>query len=729
MSIKSEISTRVYIGYFVLVLAGLAILGMIFRTQQIEGKYWKAVSDSTSTSYRTIEAGRGNIYSADGRLLATSLPFFEVRMNPCADWLADSTFNRYVGPLSDSLAALVKDTTARYYRNLIVSARAKKNRYLRLTRKPVNFTQLKSIYRFPMIDMKHYRVCITVEEKGKRVHPFKVLARRTIGLARDNNQVGLEAAYDTFLKGQTGLQLMQRIPGAWIPVTDEYAQEPINGKDIYTTIDISLQDVAETALMRVLEKNKADHGCAILMEVKTGKIKALANLGVTENGTYDEIQNYAVTEAMAPGSTFKLATAAAVLESGAADTNTVIDLEGGLKVYGKGFKARDHELKEKVATLKRAFEISSNVGLSKAAVNAFGNNPQAYFDYLKKFGLFNKTNIDLTSEARPVLHDTHHKLYNRNSTLPATSVGYESQLTPLETLCFYNAIINNGQRMKPYLVEEIRSFGKLVKRFEPTPVGNPIVSASTCGKLRAMMEGVVSRGTAKGEIKNINYRSGGKTGTAQIPDAKKGFSEGSSLRHLASFCGYFPADNPVYSCIIVVFDPKAEEGRYYGSQIACPVFRELADVIYASSTNLHTLQPNLRDSSRRTTKYPAIATGAGADLLNVNTMMNIPQMNVEQDLWYTGTGANNGVSLKAKSNFGAARKVPELTGFSAKDAIYIVERLGYQARVEGAGKVIRQSPSPGTPLAKGEIVHFVLGMPSISSNSIDRPKKDSTKRK
>jgi cell division protein FtsI (penicillin-binding protein 3) len=283
--------------------------------------------------------------------------------------------------------------------------------------------------------------------------------------------------------------------------------------------------------------------------------------------------------------------------------------------------------------------------------------------------------------------------------------------------------------MKPYLVEEIRSFGKLVKRFEPTPVDKPIVSASTCGKLHAMMEGVVTRGTAKGEIKNINYKSGGKTGTAQIPDAKKGFSEGSSLRHLASFCGYFPADNPVYSCIIVVFDPKAEEGRYYGSQIACPVFRELADVIYASSTNLHTLQPNLRDSSRRTTKYPAIANGAGADLINASSLMNIPHMNVESDFWYVGMGANNGLSLKAKSNFGAARVVPELAGFSAKDAIYIVEHLGYQARVEGAGKVIRQTPTPGTPLPKGEIVHFVLGMPSTSNSIIDRPKKDSTKRK
>lgn len=729
MSIKSEISTRVYIMYVVLAFAGIAILAMIFRTQQIEGKYWKAVSDSTSTSYRTIEAGRGNIYSADGRLLATSLPFFEVRMNPCAEWLQDSIFNRLVGPLSDSLSALLKDTTPRYYKNLIIAARAKQNRYLKLTRKPVNFTQLKAIYRFPMIDMKRYRVCITVEEKGKRVNPFKLLARRTIGLAREDNQVGLEAAYDTFLKGQTGLQLMQRIPGAWIPVTDEYAQEPINGKDIYTTIDISLQDVAETALMRVLEENKADHGCAILMEVKTGKIKALANLGLTENGNYDEIQNYAVTEAMAPGSTFKLATAAAVLESGAADTSTMIDLEGGMKVYGKGFKARDHELKERVVSLKRAFEISSNVGLSKAAVNAFGNNPQRYFDYLRKFGLFNKTNIDLTSEARPVLHDTHHKLYNRNSTLPATSVGYESQLTPLETLCFYNAIINDGQRMKPYLVEEIRSFGKLVKRFEPTPVDKPIVSKQTAAKLHDMMEGVVARGTAKGEIKNIHYKSAGKTGTAQIPDAKKGFSEGSSLRHLASFCGYFPADNPVYSCIIVVFDPRAKEGKYYGSQIACPVFRELADVIYASSTNLHTLQPNLRDSSRRTTKYPAVLNGAGADLMNVNTKLNVPQLNVESDMWYIGTAMNNGVSMKPKINFGAARVVPDLSGFSAKDAVYIIERLGYQARVEGAGKVIRQMPAPGTPLPKGEMVHFTLGMPNAPISITERPKKDSTKHK
>ncbi len=729
MTIKRDISWRVYLSFIGLTILSLAVLGKIVKTQQLEGKYWISVADSFSTSYREIDADRGNIYSADGRLLATSLPFFEIRMNTCAPWLNDSTFYRNVDSLALCMAALIRDTTADAYRKYIIKGRKRGDHYLRLSRRDVNYTELLQIRKFPMINMGRYKNCLTEIEKSKRINPFHYLARRTIGIQRDSQAIGLEASYNDFLKGVKGLQLMQKIPGTWIPLTDDFVNEPIHGKDIITTIDVGLQDVAENALLNTLLQNNADHGCVIMMEVKTGKIKAIANIGRNSKGLYDEIENYAVKEAIDPGSTFKMASCAALLESGLVDTSTIVDLEGGHKFYGVlvhgrpvGVTANDHELKENVVTLKHAFEISSNVGISKLVTANFYGNQQRYYDYLYGFGLNDLTGIDLANEHQPYIKDTKDKTFNKVTSLPEMSVGYELNITPLQTLCFYNTIANDGKRMKPYLVEEIREFGKTIKFNQPVVQREQIVSLKTIGKLKAMMEGVVIRGTASKVLDNKNYTIAGKTGTAQINQGGKAAyanKNGGQKKFLASFVGYFPADHPMYSCIVVVYNPNKDKSVYYGSQVACPVFKELANKVYATSTSLHA-PIDRKDTSLHPYDKPLAFCGLAEDIEPLVKELHFPMMGDMEAIWMNCKKAMTSYQVNERKV--VSGQVPNVIGLSVKDAVCLLENAGFKVKLNGNGKVNQQQPAAGTTAQPGQVVQLTLGLKTVLATI-----KDSTK--
>ncbi|MFM2048685.1 MAG: hypothetical protein RI955_1233 [Bacteroidota bacterium] len=709
MSIKKDISWRVYLSYLVLVLWAIALISRIVVTQQVQGKYWKSVADSLTTDFKNIEADRGNIYSEDGRLLATSLPFFEIRMDTKAESVSNELFRAKVDSLALGLSNLFKDKSAEEYRRMMVSGRKDKERYLLLKRK-VSYTDLLMVRKFPIFNLGRYKGGLIAIQQPRRVNPFDYVALRTIGLSRDGAQkVGLEARYDTFLSGTNGRQLMQRIAGnTWLPITDDNAIEPQNGKDIITTIDVGLQDVAENALLNTLVKNEAKHGCVILMEVKTGKIKALANLGQDEDGSYSENFNYAIAEAIEPGSTFKMASCAALLESGLADTSTMVDLEHGHKLYGKQ-KMTDHELAVNYVSLKTCFAISSNVGISKLVTTYFGSNPQKYFDYLKQFGLTEKTGIDLDGEARPDVKNTSSKYYNKVVSLPWMSVGYEERVTPLQTLCWYNSIANNGKRMKPYLVAQVKEYGKVIKQFEPKVVIENVAKPATISKLRAIMEAVVTKGTAKGILLNPNYSIGGKTGTAQIFQlGSGGFNNkggGGSKKFLASFVGYFPADNPLYSCIVVIYNPTKDKSVYYGSQVACPVFKELADKVYATSTFMHApIQKN--DSTLRPNDKPQSIVGTSKEVESILKELQSPYSNINEIGWCSMIREGNKyTSVNRNIEQG---KVPDVTGFSLKDALFILENKGLKVKFKGNGKVIEQYPNAGEILIKGSEVNLEL---------------------
>ncbi|MEY2829390.1 MAG: hypothetical protein RIQ33_1248 [Bacteroidota bacterium] len=695
--------------YIGLVLWVGALIFKIVLTQQVHGSYWKSVADSLTTDYKKIEAERGNIYSEDGRLLATSLPFFEIRMDTKAELVSNELFRAKSDSLALCLARLFNDKSQEDYRRLIVNGRKDKERYLLLKRR-VSYTDLLMVRKFPIFNLGRYKGGLIAIQQPRRVNPFDYVALRTIGLSREGAQkVGLEARYDTFLSGTNGRQLMQRIAGnTWLPISDENAIEPQNGKDIITTIDVGLQDVAENALLNTLVKNEAKHGCVILMEVKTGKIKALANLGQDESGAYSENFNYAIAEAIEPGSTFKMASCAALLESGLADTSTMVDLEHGHKLYGKQ-KMTDHELAVNYVSLKTCFAISSNVGISKLVTTYFGSNPQKYFDYLKQFGLTEKTGIDLDGEARPDVKNTSSKYYNKVVSLPWMSVGYEERVTPLQTLCWYNSIANNGKRMKPYLVSQVKEYGKVIQQFEPKVVIENVAKPATVSKLRAIMEAVVTKGTAKGILLNPNYSIGGKTGTAQIFQlGSGGFNNkggGGNKKFLASFVGYFPADNPLYSCIVVIYNPTKDKSVYYGSQVACPVFKELADKVYATSTFMHApIQKN--DSTLRPNDRPIEIIGNSKEVELVLSELK-SNYNVVSEIGWCAMLRNGNKYSSVNRNIEQG-KVPDVTGFSLKDALYVLENKGLKVKFKGNGKVVTQYPEAGEILIKGSEVNLEL---------------------
>ncbi len=581
MSLKKNILLRVSVVYLAMVVLALLIIGKILSLQLIE-KNRREEAEINSISYKTIEPNRGNIYSSEGRLLAVSVPYYEIRMDMRSEAFSRSTFDKYVDSLSIKLAALFNDAHWSVYKQNLVKARESGNRYY-LVKRNVSYDQLQKLKKFPIFRLGRYEGGTIFVQQNRRIRPHGVLAARTIGYTMEGDLgsvVGIEGAYDTELSGIQGYRLMQKIPGGnWMPVSDRNEIDPRDGYDIITTIDIDLQDVAENALLTQLRKHDADHGSVIVMEVETGKIRAIANLGKTEGGKYLEDYNYAIGESTEPGSTFKLASAISLLEDGLAEPGDIVDVGNGVAIYN-GLRLEDSgdEGLGKI-TFQQAFEYSSNVGISKLVNENYKKNPSAFVDRIYRLGLNRKLDIEIKGEGAPDIKYTDSPLWSQVS-LPMMSIGYEVRLTPLQVLTFYNAIANKGQMVKPGFIEEIKYHGKVIHRFEKTILNHKICSDETLEKIKPMLEGVVERGTAK-NLRNSYYPIAGKTGTCQIADEKYGYTKG---RYQASFAGYFPSDNPQYSCIVVVSSPS--KSVYYGNLVAGPIFREITDKIYVQDLNM-----------------------------------------------------------------------------------------------------------------------------------------------
>lgn len=695
---KNDILRNVYIVYFVVVLIGCAIIGKSVYIQMFEGEMWREKGKIMNLKVEKVEAVRGNIMATDGSLLAASVPLFNLRMDGGNTYYNDEYFYDNVDSLALCLSNLFKDKTKGKYKQILVNARKSNNRYL-LLKRDITFDQLKKVRRFPIFRDGKYKGGIIAEQKSKRVLPYQWLAFRTIGWDKEGteNDIGLEGAYSEILKGESGSRLMQRIgSGAWRPTNEENEIEPQNGHDIITSIDINIQDVAEDALMRQLIANEADHGCAVLMEVSTGFIVAIANLGKNDKGVYEEKFNYAIGESSEPGSTFKTASVLAALDEGLIDLDDIVDTEDGTTHFANRTMRDSHKGGYGKITIGRAFELSSNVGISKAMVRAFKSEPQRLIDKFYYMRLDQPLGLDIPGEGKPNIKDTEHKYWSKVS-LPWMSIGYEIALTPLQTLAFYNAIANNGQLVKPQFIKEIRTPGLASQTFGPVILKEKIIkNQSSIDQLKKLLENVVEKGTAI-NLKNQVYKIAGKTGTAQIAQNNKGYNKSN---YKASFCGYFPADNPKYSCIVVINNPT--KGIYYGGSIAGPVFKEIADKVYASR-----LSPDKIKTDSIPTYNIEKASGSYNDIayLLKYSSLKLEQMK-DSDYIRIETVDSNTV---VKPLVMVDERMPEVIGMGARDAIFLLESAGVNVKIIGKGKVKRQSIIPGMAIKKGVKCIIELG--------------------
>lgn len=691
-------------------------LGILYRIcviQFSEGDQWRAKAQSLTTQLFTIDAVRGNIFDVNGALLATSLPYYEVAVDICAPSIDDKLFKENRDSLAYSLSNLFKDKSQSEYLKILKKARKEKDSYVVL-QKNVSYKDLQTIKRFPIF-RKGSRGGLVTLQTNKRERPFQWLAARTIGLARAGiKPVGLEGAFDTVLTGVSGKRLMQKIAGGvWRPINNENEVEPKDGNDLYTTIDINIQDVAENALMKALVKNQASHGCAVLIEVKTGAIKAIANLSKTgkDTNSYSENLNYAIGYATEPGSTFKLASLLALIDEYNVSLDEKVHVGNGeVTYYNKTIKDA-HPPETPTLTVQRIFETSSNCGVAKLITKYYSKNPQQYVNKINSFHLNKKLGISIPGEGNPLIKNVKDKDWS-GLTLPQMSYGYETLITPLQTLSLYNAVANDGKMVKPYFVNEIKRNGITVKKFKTEVLVDQIVSKETIGKAKQMLEGVVKNGSGKGL--NISaFKVGGKTGTAQI--AKTGAKRGSGKTaygdvgdrsYQASFVGYFPAEKPLYTCIVIINSPS--NGIYYGGLVAGPVFKEIAEKVYSSSVDF--IEP-INKNKDLLTKAPSVITTRSNDVNVVAKAFSIPTNKIETDKYVNqNTKDSTRVSLVENNIESQLKKgiMPNLMGLSAKDALYLLENHGLYVKLTGFGSVKKQSIEAGQKIAKGNKITLTL---------------------
>jgi cell division protein FtsI (penicillin-binding protein 3) len=662
MGIEDKNSTyRIYILACVILIFACAIVFKLTNIQWVQGDYYKKLARERTVKSFVIPANKGNIYSSDGSLLATSIPNYQVRFDAVAPKSFD--FNENVRALSDSLSVLLEKPSSYFYSEL-TKARNNKNRYYLLARN-LSFTEYMKIKKFPLFNLGAYKGGIITEQKTVREHPIGEIAQRTLGYERlDENRnqkmAGIEGAFGTYLSGKNGKILKQKIAkGQWKPLRDENEVEPKDGLDVIATLDVYIQDIAHHALLKQLEYYEADHGCVVVMETKTGAVRAIANLGKDKEGHYYEKLNYAVGESHEPGSTFKLLDLIALLDDKKIDTSEVFDSHGGQIAFRGRYVRDSHEGGYGKISLARGFEVSSNTVMVQAVYKNYKNEPSKFTNRIVSYGLNKKIGLPFEGEGKPFIPEPQDKSWSALS-LPWMAFGYGVSVTPLQTLTLYNAIANNGEMIKPVFVQEIKEWNKSVKKYDKKVINPSICAPETVAKVREVLKNVVKRGTAKG-LYSKDFSMAGKTGTAQVDYAKNG---GSEKYYASSFVGYFPADQPKYSCIVVIHKPSTVNNNYYGADVAGPVFKRIAQKIFTDSPTM-------------------------------NVVKNLKKKNNNQEKEY------NNYYKKINTKYNA---VPNVEGMFAMDAIALLEGLGLKVKALGIGKVKKQSVLPGAMIEKNQSI-------------------------
>jgi cell division protein FtsI (penicillin-binding protein 3) len=649
-----------------LFLFAMAVLVKLVSIQMVEGdKYRKLAMDRTEKMF-TIAPKRGNLYSDDGSLLATSVSRYTIRFD--AVTVGKKDFEENVKALSDSLAKLFGKTTS-HYQQVLRKAKVNKNRYALVARN-LDYSDYVAVRQFPLFNKGPYKGGLIIEQKIVREHPLGKIAERSVGYERVDEdgyytRVGLEGAFGQYLRGVEGKRLKQKIAkGQWKPIGWDNIVEPQDGYDVVSTIDINIQDIAHHALLGQLEKYNAEHGCVIVMETKTGEVKAISNLGRTTDGKYYERLNYAIGESHEPGSTFKLMSMVVALEDKVIDTSTVIDTEKGTyKVYNRTVRDSKHGGYGKI-TAAKAFVVSSNTAFAKIINNNYKDNPEKFVNRLMNMNLHRELGLPVKGEGIPVIRYPGDKGWSGVS-LAWMSHGYEVSLTPLQTLTFYNAIANDGEMLKPRLIKEVKEWDKTILKFEKEIINPSICSKETAHKVQQLLKDVVEKkyGTGHG-LYSPNFSMAGKTGTTQKNYVSK---DPEVMKYISTFAGYFPADDPKYSCIVVIHEPDKTVG-YYGADVSGPVFKSVAQKIYASSPLVD--EVDVHDAETK---------------------------GLDEDFQKYFAASNKNYN-----------EVPNVEGMSGMDAVSILENLGIEVEVKGNGKVKKQSIAKGTDLKKVNKIVLVL---------------------
>lgn len=646
-----------------LFLAFAIAIGVKLINVFVNGDEYAQMAKENTIQEFIIEPNRGNLYSDDGSLLATSVTRYDIRFD--AKTPSNKNFEKFINPLSDSLAKVLPESVS-YYKNLLRKARKTNNRYLLLAR-DLGYSDYVRIKRFPLLNKGAYKGGLIVEQQTTREYPLGGIAHRSVGYVRkDENgnytRVGLEGAFDKYLAGVEGRHLKQKIAkGQWKPINDSNEIDPKDGYDVVSTININIQDIAHHALLTQLEKYKADHGCAVVMEVNTGEVKAISNLGRNQNGKYYERLNYAVGETYEPGSLFKIPVLVTAMEESTIDTTYVVDTQGG-KISFYGYDVRDSNGKGygKIS-LAKAIEVSSNTAIVQAVHDLFHKNPKKFVNRLNKMNLNQPLGLPIIGEGKPKIPQPNTREWSGIS-LEWMAFGYGLEMTPLQVLTFYNAIANNGVMVKPRMIKEVKEWNKTIEKFDVEVTNEKICSEETVSKIKKILENVVKNGTGK-SLYSPNFSMAGKTGTAQ-----KDYDDKSKLGYISSFAGFFPADNPKYSCIVVIHNPDKSIG-YYGADVSGPVFKSIAQKIYTNSLLIDTIDDVEKSSSATQKDY---------------------------DKYFD-------ISNRYKTI------MPNVVGMSAMDAISILENMGLRVTVLGRGKVMNQSLPSGQKIGNTRSVTLELG--------------------
>jgi cell division protein FtsI (penicillin-binding protein 3) len=644
----------------------IAIVIKLTNIQWVEGDYYRKLAKERTVRNFIIPANKGNIYSADGSLLATSIPNYEIRFDAVAP--KTESFEKNIKSLSDSLSRLLGKPN-NFFLNELRKARANKNRYY-LVARDLSYTEFVKIKSFPLFNLGAYKGGIIVEQETVRERPIGGIAERTVGYERKNPNgtsegKGIEWAFRNYLNGKDGRILKQKISkGQWKPIRDVNEIEPQDGYDVISTIDVFIQDIAHHALLKQLEEYKADHGCVVVMETKTGNIKAISNLGRAADGSYFETTNYAVQEAHEPGSTYKLVDLMTLLEDKKIDTSAVFDTHRGVvKYFGKSVRD-SHDGGHGKISLARGFEVSSNTVMVQAVYNNYKNNPSQFVNHINKYGLNKPLGLSIKGEGTPRVPQPTDKNWS-NISLPWMAFGYGVSITPLQTLTFYNAVANNGEMVKPQFVSEIKEWNRTIKKYDKEVLNPKVCSLETIKKLKAVLLNVVKRGTGK-SLYSKDFSMAGKTGTAQVNYSKNG---GADKYYASSFVGYFPADLPKYSCIVVVHKPSTVNNNYYGADVAGPVFKRIAQKIFTDSPSRNELKNINKKIQKQETDY-------GSYFVKMQKQQNL--------------------------------LVPNVKGMAGMDAIALFGNLGIKVKIIGIGKVKKQSVQAGENLSKNTTITLEL---------------------
>lgn len=660
---EKNILNRIYFAAACMFVFAMAVGAQLLNIQFVEGDKYRELAEERTYRNFVIPANRGNLYDTNGNLLATSVPEYDIRFD--AVTVSDKNFQENLIPLSEELSKMFGKSSS-YYAQKLRTARANKHRYLLIAR-DLGYSEYMKVKEFPMFNLGSFSGGIIVEQRTVREHPLGKIGERTVGYERkDQNgyytRVGLEGAFGPYLRGKEGRRLKQRISkGQWKPISDNNEVEPQDGYDLISTIDVNIQDIAHHALLEQLEKYKADHGSVVVMETATGEIKAISNLGRTADGNYFEKLNYAVGESSEPGSTFKLMALVVALEDKAIDTSTVIDTEEGvISIYGK--KVRDsHRGGYGKISAARALEVSSNVGLVKIVYENYKDNPKKFLQGLKDMHVNEKLGLAIKGEGQPFIPEPGKENWS-GLALPWMAYGYGVKITPLQTLTFYNAIANGGEMVKPRFIKEVKEWDKTIEKFEKEIIDPSICSPETVAQVQDILKHVVERGTGV-KLYNPNFPLAGKTGTAQTEYWMDDWN--ANPRYVSSFVGYFPADAPKYSCIVVIHKPDTKVG-FYGADVSGPVFKRIAQKIFT-------------------------------DTPVVDEFEDIETSNPE-------------VKEEYNKYFATARTfketMPDLTGIPVMDAISILENLGLKVQIDGTGEVVNQSVKPGQKIQSEQIINL-----------------------